>query len=85
MPKILVAEDDHNLAHYYEMLLSQWNCETVVEQTGRGNSREACEIRMDVEPDTPLAKERAIAQSQLLRVTGVWRGGSSAADFVEAI
>ena len=33
MLKILVAEDDRNLAHYYETLLSQWDCETVVEHT----------------------------------------------------
>ena len=59
--------------------------------TGKGDSHAggsaACEIRMDVERDTPLAKERAIAQGQLLRVTGVSRieNGPPAAHFVEAI
>jgi CheY-like chemotaxis protein len=41
MPKILVAEDDRNLARYYEMLLGQWNCETVVEHTGNVAIRRA--------------------------------------------
>jgi len=42
---------------------------------------------MDVERDTPLAKERAIAQRQLLQVTGVSRieKGPPVAHFVEAI
>ena len=48
MLKILVAEDDHNLAHYYEMLLSQWNCETVVEHTGTDAIRRAAIFRSDV-------------------------------------
>jgi hypothetical protein len=48
IPKILVAEDDPNLARYYEMLLSQWNCETVVEHTGTDAIRRAATFRPDV-------------------------------------
>jgi CheY-like chemotaxis protein len=48
MPKVLVAEDDRNLAHYYEMLLSQWNCETVIEHTGTDAIRRAAIFRPDV-------------------------------------
>jgi CheY-like chemotaxis protein len=48
MPKILVAEDNPNLAHYYEMLLSQWNCETVFEHTGTDAIRRAATFRPDV-------------------------------------
>jgi CheY-like chemotaxis protein len=48
MLKILVAEDDHNLAHYYETLLSQWNCETVVEHRGTDAIRRATIFRPDV-------------------------------------
>ena len=48
MPKILVAEDDHNLAHYYETLLSQWNCEIVIEHTGTDTIRRAATFRPDV-------------------------------------
>lgn len=31
MPKVLVAEDEPALAQFYEVLLTHWNCETVVE------------------------------------------------------
>ena len=48
MLKILVAEDDRNLAHYYETLLSQWNCEIVVERTGTDAIRRAATFRPDV-------------------------------------
>ena len=48
MPKVLVAEDNHNLARYYEMLLSQWNCETVIERTGTDAIRRAATFRPDV-------------------------------------
>ena len=48
MLKILVAEDDRNLAHYYEMLLSQWDCETVVEHRGTDAIRRAATFRPDV-------------------------------------
>lgn len=48
MPKILIAEDDHNLAHYYKTLLSQWNCETVVEHRGTDAIRQAATFRPDV-------------------------------------
>ena len=48
MPKVLVAEDDRNLARYYETLLSQWNCETVVEHTGTDAIRRAATFRPDV-------------------------------------
>lgn len=48
MPKILVAEDDRNLAHYYETLLSQWDCETVIEHTGADALRRATMLRPDI-------------------------------------
>jgi CheY-like chemotaxis protein len=47
MPKILV-EDAHNLAHYYEMLLSQWDCETAIEHTGTDALRRAATFQPDV-------------------------------------
>ena len=48
MRKVLVAEDDRNLAHYYEMLLSQWNCETAVEHTGTDAIHRAATFQPDV-------------------------------------
>ena len=48
MTKILVADDDSLLAHYYETLLSQWNCETVVEHTGTDAIRRAVTFRPDI-------------------------------------
>ena len=48
MTKILVAEDDPRLARYYLTLLSQWNCETVVEHTGKGAIRRAATFRPDI-------------------------------------
>ena len=48
MRKVLVAEDDRNLAHYYETLLRQWNCETVVEHTGTDAIRRAATFRPDI-------------------------------------
>ena len=48
MPKVLVAENDHLLAHYYEKLLSQWDCETVIEHTGTDAIRRAAAFRLDV-------------------------------------
>jgi len=48
MSKILVAEDDSRLAHLYLMLLSQWNCETVVEHTGTDAIRWAAAFRPDI-------------------------------------
>ena len=48
MPKILVAEDDPNLAHLYLMLLSQCNCETVIEHTGTDAIRRAATFRPDI-------------------------------------
>jgi CheY-like chemotaxis protein len=48
MPRILVAEDDRNLARYYEMLLGQWDCETAVEHTGTDAIRRAATFRPDV-------------------------------------
>ena len=48
MLKILVAEDDRNLAGYYETLLSQWDCATVVEHTGPDAIRRATTFRPDV-------------------------------------
>ncbi len=48
MLKVLVAEDAHLLAQYYVTLLSQWNCETVVEHTGTDAIRRAATFRPDV-------------------------------------
>ncbi len=48
MLNILVAEDDRNLARYYETLLSQWNCETVVEHRGTDAIRRAATFRLDI-------------------------------------
>ncbi len=48
MPKILLAEDDSNLARCYEMLLSQWNCETVIEHTGTDAIRRAAAFQPDI-------------------------------------
>ena len=48
MLKILVAEDDRNLAQYYVTLLSQWNCETVVEHRGTDAIRRAVTFQPDV-------------------------------------
>ena len=48
MLKILVAEDNPNLARYYEVLLSQWDCEMVIEHTGTDAIRRAAAFRPDV-------------------------------------
>ena len=48
MIKILVAEDDRLLAQYYVTLLSQWDCETVVEHRGTDAIRRAATFRPDV-------------------------------------
>jgi len=48
MPKILVAEDEPALAQFYVALLSQWNCETVVERSGTDAVRRAATFRPDV-------------------------------------
>ena len=48
MKKILVAEDELNLARYYVELLRRWNCETVVERTGIDAVRRAAAFRPDV-------------------------------------
>ena len=48
MLKILVAEDDSLLAQYYVTLLSQWNCETVVEHRGIDAIRRTATFRPDV-------------------------------------
>src|ERR1039457_5193357 len=48
MPKVLVAENDHMLAHYYEKLLSQWDCETVVEHRGTDAIHRAATFRPDI-------------------------------------
>jgi two-component system, NarL family, response regulator LiaR len=48
MPKILVAEDDPNLARCYEMFLSQWDCETVIEHTGTDAIRRAAAFQPDI-------------------------------------
>jgi CheY-like chemotaxis protein len=48
MLKILVAEDDRLLAQYYVTLLSQWDCETVVEHRGTGAIRRAATFRPDL-------------------------------------
>jgi CheY-like chemotaxis protein len=48
MLKILVAEDDSLLAQYYVTLLSQWDCETVVEHKGTDAIRRAATFRPDI-------------------------------------
>ena len=48
MLKVLVAEDAPLLAQYYVTLLSQWNCETVVEHAGTDAIRRAAAFRPDV-------------------------------------
>jgi CheY-like chemotaxis protein len=48
MHKILVAEDDPSLAHYYVILLGQWNCETVVEHTGKDAIQRAATFQPDI-------------------------------------
>jgi CheY-like chemotaxis protein len=48
MLKVLVAEDNPNLARYYEVLLSQWNFETVVEHAGTDAIRRAATFRPNV-------------------------------------
>ena len=48
MPKILVAEDEPSLAYVFLTLLSQWNCETVVEHTGTDAVRRAATFRPDI-------------------------------------
>jgi CheY-like chemotaxis protein len=48
MPKVLVAEDEPALAQFYVTLLRQWNCETVVERTGKDAIRRAATFRPDV-------------------------------------
>ncbi len=48
MLKILVEEDDRLLAQYYVTLLSQWDCETVVERRGTDAIRRAATFRPDI-------------------------------------
>jgi CheY-like chemotaxis protein len=48
MPKILVAEDESSLAEFYATLLRQWNCETVVEYTGKDALRRAATFQPDI-------------------------------------
>jgi CheY-like chemotaxis protein len=47
-PKSLVAEDDSLLARYYTMLLSQQNCEMVLENTGPDAILRAVTFQPDV-------------------------------------
>jgi DNA-binding response OmpR family regulator len=48
IPKILIAEDEPSLADYYEVILSQRNCETAVEHTGEDAIRRAVIFRPDI-------------------------------------
>jgi CheY-like chemotaxis protein len=48
MLKVLVAEDEPALAQFYVTLLRHWNCETVVEHTGKDAIRLAAIFRPDV-------------------------------------
>jgi DNA-binding response OmpR family regulator len=48
MLKVLVAEDEPPLAQFYVTLLRQWNCETVVEHTGKDAVRRAASFRPDI-------------------------------------
>jgi two-component system OmpR family response regulator len=46
--KILLAEDDPSLSRYIETLLSQWDCDVVVEQTAELAIRRAASFKPDV-------------------------------------
>jgi two-component system OmpR family response regulator len=46
--KILLAEDDPCLSRYIETLLSQWDCDAVVEQTAERAIRRASAFKPDV-------------------------------------
>jgi two-component system OmpR family response regulator len=46
--KILPAEDEPSLSHYIETLLSQWDCDIVVEQTAERAIRRAAAFKPDV-------------------------------------
>lgn len=48
MLKILVAEDEPDLAHVYVVLLSQWNRETAVEHLGKEALRRAATFRPNI-------------------------------------
>ena len=46
--KILLAEDELSLSRYIETLLSQWECDIVVEQTAERAIRRAASFKPDV-------------------------------------
>ena len=46
--KILLAEDEPSLSRYIETLLSQWDCDVVVEQTAERAIRRASAFKPDV-------------------------------------
>jgi CheY-like chemotaxis protein len=48
MLRILVAEDDPTLAEVFVTMLRHWNCETVVEYTGKDAIRRAATFRPDI-------------------------------------
>jgi two-component system OmpR family response regulator len=47
-PRILLAEDSRSLSRYIEMLLSQWDCDIVVEQTAERAIRRAATFKPDI-------------------------------------
>jgi two-component system KDP operon response regulator KdpE len=47
-PKILLAEDDPCLIRYVQTLMSQWECELAVEQTGADAISRATTFKPDV-------------------------------------
>jgi CheY-like chemotaxis protein len=73
MIKILVAEDDRNLAQYYVTLLSQWNCETVVEHKGTDAIRRAATFRPDVALLAVMIPEMGGVEAGL-KLLEIWRG-----------
>jgi len=47
-PKILVAEDEPSLCRYIQTLMSQWECELLIEPTAEGAIQRAATFKPDV-------------------------------------
>jgi two-component system, OmpR family, response regulator MprA len=47
-PKILIAEDEPSMRRYIQTLMSRWDCELVVEQTGADAISRAATFKPDV-------------------------------------
>jgi CheY-like chemotaxis protein len=63
--KILVAEDDRLLAQYYVTLLSQWDCQTVVEHRGTDAIRRAATFQPDVAPLGVVMPEMGVVEAAI--------------------